>query len=117
MTAPLSQDLRRRLVRAVEKGLSARAAAERFEVSASAAIKLVGRARETGSTAPARIGGYRKPLLDGHEDLLRKLTSTRKGITLAEISDELVARTIAPGSLTTIWATLKRLGLSHKKSR
>ena len=83
----------------------------------SAAIKLVRRARETGSTAPARIGGYRKPLLAGHEDLLRKLASTRKGITLAEIRDELVAHNIAPGSLTTIWATLKRLGLSHKKSR
>ena len=116
MTAPLSQDLRRRLVRAVEKGLSARAATERFEVSASAAIKLVRRARETGSTAPARIGGYRKPLLAGHEDLLRKLASTRKGITLAEIRDELVAHNIAPGSLTTIGATLKRLGLSHIKS-
>ena len=67
MTAPLSQDLRRRLVRAVEAGASAREAVARFEVSASAAIKLVRRARQTGSTAPARIGGYRKPLLDGQE--------------------------------------------------
>jgi len=40
MTAPLSQDLRRRIVRAVEAGRSARQAAERFEVSPSAAIKL-----------------------------------------------------------------------------
>jgi transposase len=69
MAAPLSQDLRRRLVRAVEAGSSARAAAARFEVSASAAIKLMRRVRETGSTEPARIGGYRKPLLAGHEDL------------------------------------------------
>ena len=117
MTAPLSQDLRRRLVRAVEEGSSARAAAARFEVSASAAIKLVRRVRETGSTMPARIGGYRKPLLAGHEDLLRELTATRKGITLAEIRDALVERGVAPGSLTTIWSTLRRLGLSHKKSR
>ncbi|MGI4797406.1 MAG: hypothetical protein ACRYG8_25820 [Janthinobacterium lividum] len=115
MTTPWSQDLRRRLVRAVEKGLSARAAAEQFEVSALAAIKLVRHARETGSTAPARIGGYRKPLRAEHEDLLRKLTSTRKGITLAEIRDKLVASNIALGSLATIWATLKRSGLSQKK--
>jgi len=81
MVAPLSQDLRRRLIRAVERGSSAREAAARFAVSASAAIKLVRRVRETGSTEPAKIGGYRKPLLAGHEDLLRELTRTRKGIT------------------------------------
>jgi transposase len=84
MAAPLSQDLRKRLVRAVEEGSSARAAAARFDVSASAAIKLVRRVRETGSTAPAKIGGYRKPLLAGYEDLLRALISAKPGITLAE---------------------------------
>ena len=56
MTAPLSPDLRYRLVRAVEGGASARQAAARFEVSPSAAIKLMQRVRKTGSTAPARIG-------------------------------------------------------------
>ena len=115
MTAPLSQDLRKRLVRAVEEGSSARQAAARFAVSPSATIKLVRRVRETGSTAPAKIGGYRKPLLVGHEEVLRELTATRKGITLSEIRDALVKRGIEPGSLTTIWSTLRRLGLSHKK--
>ena len=116
MAAPLSQDLRRRLVRAVEEGSSARAAAARFEVSPSAAVNLVRRVRETGSTAHSRIGGYRRPLLADHEELLRELTISRKGITLAEIRDELSTRGIKPGSLSTIWGTLKRLGLSHKKS-
>ena len=115
MTAPLSQDLRKRLVRTVEEGSSAREAAARFAVSPSAAIKLVRRVRETGRTEPAKIGGYRKPLLAGHEELLRELTANRKSITLAEIREELVARGIEPGCLTTIWSTLKRLGLSHKK--
>lgn len=117
MTAPLSQDVRKRLARAVEAGSSARAAAARFEVSASAAIKLVRRVRETGGTEPARIGGYRQPLLAGHEEPLRELTASRKGVTLAEIRDALVERGIQPGSLTTIWSTLHRLGLSHQKRR
>ncbi len=117
MTAPLSADLRQRLVRAVEAGSSAREAARRFEVSASAAIKLMQRVRETGSAAPARIGGYRKPLLAGQEGLLCELTEARPGITLAELQAELTARGIRAGSLTTIWATLRRLGLRHKKSR
>jgi putative transposase len=117
MTAPLWADLRRRLVRAVEAGSSAREAGRRFEVSASAAVKLVRRVRETGSVAPAQIGGYRKPLLAGQEVLLRELTATKPGITLAEIGAELTRRGIGPVSLTTIWATLRRLGLRHKKSR
>lgn len=115
MTAPLSQDLRKRLVRAVGNGNSARQVAGRFEVSPSAVIKLVKRVRQTGSTEPAKIGGYRKPMLEGHEDLLRELTASRKGITLTEIRDTLIERGIAPGSLTTIWSTLRRLGLTHKK--
>ena len=85
-------------------------------MSASAAIKLVRRVRETGSTEPGKIGGYRKPLLAGHEDLLLELTTMRKGITLAEIRDALIERGVEPGSLTTIWSTLRRLGLTHKKS-
>ena len=115
MTAPLSEDLRRRLVRAVEGGSSARAAAARFEVSPSAAIKLVQRVRKTGSTAPGKIGGYRKPLLADHEAVLRELTTSRKGITLAEIKEALIERGIVPGSVTTIWSTLRRLGLTYKK--
>ena len=115
MTAPLSQDLRKRLVRAVEKGASAREAAARFTVSASAAIKLVRRVRQTGSTALAKIGGYRKPLLAGQEEFLRELTAGRKGITLAEIRAALIERGVAAVSLMTVWTMLKRLDLSHKK--
>jgi putative transposase len=117
MTAPLPARPRRRLVRAVEAGSSAREASRRFEVSASAAIKPVRRVHETGSAAPARIGGYRKPLRADHEDLLRGSTSAKPGIALAEIQAELTGREIRAGSLTTIWATLRRLGLRHRKSR
>src|ERR671927_1276523 len=98
MTAPLSQDLRRRLVRAVEEGSSAREAAARFAVSASAAIKLMQRVRQTGSIEPAKIGGYRKPLLDPHEGVLRELVSSRPGITLIELQTALRERGIEPGS-------------------
>ena len=117
MTAPLSQDLRQRLVRTVAAGSSIRAAARRFEVSPSAAIKLMRRVRATGSTAPAKIGGYRKPLLDGHADILRELTAAKPGITLAELQAALIGRGIVAGSLATIWHTLRRLGLRHKKRR
>ena len=115
MTAPLSADLRRRLVRAVEAGSSAREAARRFEVSPSAAIKLMQRVCQTGSTAPAQIGGHRRPILEPHADTLRAIATSKPGITLKELRDALHARGIAVKALSTIADMLHRLGLSHKK--
>ena len=65
MVLPLSQDLQARIVGAVSEGSSIRQAAARFDVSPSSAIKLMQRVRATGSTSPVKIGGYRRPLLDG----------------------------------------------------
>src|ERR671914_1178706 len=115
MTAPLSEDLRRRIVRLVAAGSSIRQAAGRFEVSPSAAIKLMQRVRRTGSTAPARIGGHRRPLLEAHADDLRVIASSKAGITLREIQAALEARGITVKALSTIADMLHRLGLSHKK--
>ena len=115
MTAPLSQDLRERIVRAVETGSSARAAAERFEVSPSAAIKLMQRVRATGSTAPAKIGGHRRPLLEPYTETVRTLMTGKHGITLKAIQAALGERGIAVKALSSVADMLHRLGLSHKK--
>jgi len=115
MTAPLSQDLRERIARSVEAGSSARAAAERFAVSASAAIKLMQRVRQTGSPAPAKIGGHRRPILEPYADTLRALATSKPGITLKEMREALQARGIIVKALSTIADMLHRLGLSHKK--
>lgn len=117
MTAPLSQDLRERIVRAVEGGSSIRQAAVRYEVSPSAAVKLLRRVRETGSSAPARIGGHRRPILEPHQDLLRSLVEAKPEITLAEIQAELRSRGILVSALSTIHDMLKRMRLTRKKRR
>jgi putative transposase len=116
MTAPLSQDLRARIVRAVEGGTSARAAAERFEVSPSAAIKLMQRVRQTGSTAPAQIGGHRRPVLEPHAETVRALATSKASITLKEIRAALAERGIEVKALSRVADMLHRLGLSHKKT-
>src|SRR5215218_5354819 len=116
MPAPLSQDLRQRIVHAVERGSSMRQAAGRFAVSASAAIKLMQRVRQTGSPAPAKTGGYRRPLLEKHADELQAIVASQAGITLREIKAALAARGIVVTALSTIADMLHRLGLSHKKS-
>ncbi len=94
MTTPLSKDLRRRIVRAVEKGSSICQAATRYEVSRSAAVKLMRRLRQTGSATPERIGGHRRPVLEPHQDLLRSLVEGKSGMTLSEIQTELRTRGI-----------------------
>ncbi len=115
MTAPLSQDLRRRIARSVAQGSSIRQAAARYEVSPSAAVKLMQRVRQSGSLVPDRIGGHRRPVLEPHADLLRSLVAAKSGITLAQIQAELKAREIVVAALSTILLALRRLGLRHKK--
>ena len=115
MTAPLSQDIRVWIVGAVDAESSVREVARRFEVSPSAAIKLMQRVRKTVSAAPARIGGYQQPILAGQENYLRELTRTRNGITLSEIKAAFAERGIAVSKSAT-WTMPRQLGLSHEKS-
>jgi len=92
-----------------------RGAAARFAVSASSAIKLMARVRATGSVAPARYGGHRRPVLAPHEDVLRALVAAKPDITLAELQTELCQRRGTTVCLATIHMHLRRLGLRHKK--
>jgi putative transposase len=115
MPAPLSQDLRDRIVRAVESGSSIRQAALRFDVSPSAAVKLMQRVRETGSPAPARFGGHRRPILDEHEALVRAIIEDEPDITLIEIQAELRRRGVVVRAASTIHRWLRRADLTHKK--
>ena len=116
MPAPMSLDLRLRIVHAVERGSSIREAAQRFAVSPSAAIKLMQRVRTTGSAAPARYGGHRRPLLAPYEADLKALVAATPDITLAELRAELHRRCGLVAGLSTIHNALRRSGLRHKKS-
>ena len=115
MPAPLSRDLRERIVRAVEGGSSIRQAALRFDVSTSAAVKLMRRFRHSGSPAPARYVGHRRPILEPHQALVRALLDTKADISLKEIQAELRQHGIMVGATSTISRWLRRAGLTHKK--
>jgi putative transposase len=112
----MSLDLRERIVAVVEGGSSIRAAARRFAVSPSAAIKLMQRVRATGSPAPARYGGHRRPLLQPYEAELKRVVEATPDITLAELQTEVERRFGVVAGLSTLHKTLHRLGLRHKKS-
>ena len=116
MPAPLSRDLRDRIVRAVEGGSSIRQAALRFAVSPSAAVKLMRRFRASGSPAPARFGGHRRPILEPHQALVRSILDAQSDISLVEIQAELRRHGIVVGATSTIGRWLKRAGLTLKKN-
>jgi transposase len=116
MARPHSLDLRRRIVEAVETGLSRRGAAERFAVSESSAIKLMQRWERTGSVAPGAMGGAKKFVLAPHEQLVRTLVSSQRDITLAELQARLKGEAIEV-SIAAIHRFLRALGLTHKKRR
>lgn len=117
MPAPLSLDLRQRLVDAVENGSSIRQAVRRFSVSPSAAIKLMQRVEATGSLEPEPSGGRRPRLLEPYAGALTSMVESDPDTTLAEIHAELERRFDVTAGLSTIHRMLRRLGLRLKKSR
>ena len=60
MAKPYSDDLRERVVGAVEGGSSRREAAGQFDVSVSFVVKLMQRDQATGSFRPGDFGGRKK---------------------------------------------------------
>lgn len=86
MPRPYSQDLRERIVGAVEAGASRRAAAQQFGISVSCVVKLVKRSWRTGSVAPGQIGSWRDHALAEHNELVEEFEAQRrrKATILAE---------------------------------
>jgi hypothetical protein len=61
MPKPYSEDLRERVIEAVESGASRREAAENFRLSPSSAVRWWRRWRDTGSAKGKRSGGSKSP--------------------------------------------------------
>jgi transposase-like protein len=71
MPRPHSQDLRDRVIEVVKRGeMSRRAAARRYEVSESTAVKWLERFEEADSREPAGHGGHRPSKLMPHREFL-----------------------------------------------
>lgn len=115
MTRPLSNDLRERVVAAVAGGASCRSVAARFGVAVSSVVKWSQRFRATGSVAPGKMGGHRKPVLDPHRDFILERIGQTPHLTLHGLKDELAARGVRV-SHNAVWLFLRREGLRFKKN-
>jgi len=116
MGKPYSEDLRKRVVAAVEGGLSRRQAATLFEVGVSTVIRWVARWRATDSVAAKPMGGdHRSRLTDEREWLLARVAA-EPDLTLEELRAELKERGVQVG-YGTVWRFFEREAYTVKKNR
>lgn len=108
-------DLRRRVIEAIDGGFSARAAAARFSVAPSTAINWCRQWRETGTIEPARQGHPPGSKLDAHEAFILGLVEETKDIALTEIAGRLAAEHDVRVCPATVWHFFAKRGLTHKK--
>jgi transposase len=112
-----SNDLRVRVIQAVEGGAAARAAARQFVIGDSTAIRWVNRWRETGSfEARSNKGRSRSPLKE-HEDWLLELVRREPDLTLEEIQRRLLEEQGQKAAIGSIWRFFDRHAISFKKNR
>src|SRR5271165_2216987 len=111
--APYSIDLRERVAAAVDhhEG-SQRQIARRFRVSLSFIVRLLQRRRKAGTLTPKPHGGGPRPALSRRDQQrLRRLVKKQNDATLNKLKQQGGFSC----TLTTIWNTLRRLGLTYKK--
>ncbi len=114
MPAPYSQDLRERVLGFMALGGSARAAATRFEVSISSALRWAQRWRAEGHARPRAMGGDRRSRLGEHSTRVLQLVAQQPDLTLQEIRGALAVSGITVG-LSTVYRFLCAHTLTLKK--
>ncbi len=91
-----SQDLRDRVLRALERGERPTEIARRFEVSRVWVYQVRDRWQQDGRRSSLRVGGYRRSCLAEMESELRGWIEAEADLTLAEICER-VAQLQLPG--------------------
>jgi transposase len=116
MAKPYSMDLRERVVASVERGgLSCNEAARRFGVGISTVIHWVRRFRETGSVAPAQIGGYKPKAIRGEYQVWLADRIQGGDFTLRGLVAELAERGLKV-DYRSVWDFVHAQKLSFKKN-
>lgn len=117
MSKPYSNDLRERVVAAVESGgMSRNRAAAHFGVAISTAINWVALARRTGSVTPGKMGGHKPKTLRGeHRDWLIARCK-EKAFTLRGLVAELAEERGLKVDYRSVWAFVHAEKLSYKKN-
>jgi transposase len=116
MGTSISPDLRLRVVRAVEDGMSRNAAAKHFRVGISSAIRWMQQWEAVGHVRPGSPRGtVRSPLKD-HRDWLLELVKAEPDLILSEIQERLHRKRHFATSISSLWRFFARENISVKKN-
>jgi transposase len=110
-----SEDLRGRVLAAVDRGGRVYEVAPLFEVSVSYIYKALARRRRYGIETALPKTGRPGRKLDSHLDALVAYVVVHPDATLAEITEWSARERGVTVCVATMWATLEALDLSHKK--
>jgi|SRR6478609_2369189 len=113
--ASISLDLRERILKALEEDSSSLRIAARFSVSASFVRKLRLQVRRTGNPRAGKAPGKDRLVSGAKERRLRELVDKHPDATLVELAKLLERSTRLSVTETTMWRSLRRLGLTRKK--
>jgi transposase len=116
MAKAFSNGLRRRVIEAIDRGLSRRQAAERFKVSAARAIRWLDRLRKQGDVAANRRGGDRKSgRIEAEAAFLLGEVAETPDITLIALQEKPRARGAGAG-IGTLRRFFDRRRITFKKN-
>jgi transposase len=110
-----SQDLRDRVLWALDRGERPTAIARRLEVSRVWVYQVRGREQKTGQRTSFQIGGHRRSRVAGLEPVLRAWIEQEPGLSLAEICQRLVGQGVAI-KIGALWHQLNKWNLTFKKN-
>jgi len=118
MPSPYSEDLRLRVVNAVENGKTTREVAAQFQVSSSFVSHVHQCWQQTGHVHPKQIGGYRRAFLEPYEQALKAQLADHPSMTLKELQSWLESEQGLSLSLSAIDKFVRqKLGYRYKKNR
>jgi transposase len=116
MAQYLSEDLRIRVIRAVEGGMSRNGAAAGFGVSIASAVRWMDVYLKTGrTTAKPRGGDRRSGRIEAQADLLLGAIEDSPDITLAELRERLIEERGETFAISTIHGFFRRHDITFKK--
>jgi transposase len=116
MGKPYSFDLRRRVVAAIEAGMSRNQAAKQFGIAISTAIGWMQRVEQTGSVAPGQMGGHKPKAISGEHAVWLSQRIRAGDFTLRGLAAELGERGLKV-DYRSVWAFVHTEKLSFKKKR
>jgi transposase len=110
-----SQDLRDRVLWALQRGDRPTAIAQRLEVSRVWVYQVRDREQKTGGRSSFQIGGHRRSRVAEMEPVLRAWIEAEPDLSLTEICERLAEQGVAI-KIGALWHQLNKWNLTFKKN-